>query len=64
MKQSDTEIFGADQVNWAGICSIPLAYFLAHHVLVNYMPIEIFTALAVAFVVYPLLRIYVFKPGR
>ncbi len=58
----DTEQYGADNVNWAGICSIPLAFVLAHYVLDEYIPIEIFTALGVAFIAYPLLRLYVFKP--
>ena len=58
----DTSRYGADSINWAGICSIPAAYVLAHHVLDEYMPIEIFTALGVAFVIYPLLRLFVFKP--
>ncbi len=60
--QQDTDEFGADNINWAGICSIPLAYLLAHHVLEEFVPVEIFTALTVAFVIYPLLRLYVFKP--
>ena len=60
--QQDTDEFGADNINWAGISSIPLAYLLAHHVLAEVIPVEIFTALAVAFVIYPLLRLFVFKP--
>jgi cytosine permease len=59
----DTEVYGADMLNWAGITSIPLAFVLAHYVLDDYIPIEILTALGVAFIVYPLLRLYVFKPN-
>lgn len=58
----DTGRYGADNINWAGICSIPLAFVLAHYVLNLYIPVEIFTALGVAFFVYPLLRLYVFTP--
>ncbi len=59
----NTEQYGMDNVNWAGICSIPVAFLLAHYVLADYIPIEILTALAVAFIVYPLLRLFVFKPN-
>ncbi len=59
---ADTEKYGMDNVNWAGITSIPIAFVLAHYVLADYIPIEILTALAVAFIVYPLLRLYIFKP--
>lgn len=57
----DTLQFGADPVNWAGITSILLGFLLAHYVFVAIIPIEIFTALAVSFLVYPVLRIYVLK---
>jgi cytosine permease len=63
LKQEDTDVYGAENVNWAGICSIPLAFVLSHYVLNSIITIEIFTALAVAFVGYPLLRMYVFKPA-
>ncbi len=61
--QQDTAEYGADSVNWAGICSIPLAFILAHYVLDSVISVEILTALGVAFMVYPLLRIFLFKPG-
>ena len=57
----DTLQFGADPVNWAGLVSILLGFLLAHYVFVAIIPIEIFTALAVSFLVYPVLRIYVLK---
>lgn len=62
--QEDTNAHGADDINWAGITSIPLAFVLSHHVLADLVPVEILTALGVAFVIYPLLRIYVLKPGN
>jgi cytosine permease len=61
--QENTEKYGADTVNWAGISSIPLAFILSHYVLNTIITIEIFTALAVSFIVYPLLRIVIFKPA-
>jgi cytosine permease len=57
----DTLQFGADPVNWAGLVSILLGFLLAHYVFVAIIPIEIFTALAVSFLVYPVLRIYILK---
>ncbi len=60
--QEDTDKYAAENVNWAGICSIPLAFVLSHYVLNSIITIEIITALCVAFIVYPLLRIYVFRP--
>lgn len=60
--QKDTVRYGADIVNWAGITSIVLGLVLAHYVLTSIIPVEIFTALAVSFLIYPVLRIYVLKP--
>jgi len=60
--QEDTEEYGAGSVNRAGICSIPLAFILAQYLLYSLITIEIFTALGVVFVVYPVLRQYIFKP--
>lgn len=48
--------------NRAGLLSLAIAYLLAHHVLVGAMPIEVLTALAVSFAVYPPLRLRVFAP--
>jgi purine-cytosine permease-like protein len=62
LRQEDTDVYGAESVNWAGICSIPIAFVLSHYVLNSIITIEIFTALAVAFIGYPLLRIFIFKP--
>ncbi len=62
--QNDTERYGAETANWAGIISIPVAFVLAHYVLNTIIQIEILTALAVAFIVYPLLRLSLFKPMK
>lgn len=58
----DTDRFGADYVNWAGVTSIVIGFVLAHYVLNDLIPIEFLTSLAVSFLVYPILRIYVLKP--
>jgi cytosine permease len=54
--------YGMDNVNWAGVLSIFLAYGLAHFVLNSIIPVEFMTSLAVSFLVYPVLRIVVFRP--
>lgn len=59
----DIERYGAEIVNWAGVVSLLLGFVLAHYVLTAFVPIEIFTALGVSFFVYPMLRMYVFKPS-
>ena len=59
----DTIKFGAEPVNRAGVISIVLAFLLSHYVLVAIIPIEIFTALAVSFIIYPVLRLSVLKPS-
>ena len=59
----DTIKFGAEPVNRAGVISIVLAFLLSHYVLAAIIPIEIFTALAVSFIIYPVLRLSVLKPS-
>ncbi|WP_211207983.1 purine-cytosine permease family protein, partial [Effusibacillus pohliae] len=61
--RQDTRQFGADEINWAGVVSTIVGVILAHYVLNNLIPIEFFTSLIVSGVVYPLLRLYVFKPN-
>ena len=58
----NTDEYGADDVNWAGVTSITLAFVLAHFVLNDIIRIEIFTAMGVSLFVYPALRMYVLKP--
>jgi cytosine permease len=61
--QEDTDKYANENINWAGILSIPLAFVLSHYVFNSIITIEVVTALVVAFVGYPLLRLYVFKPN-
>jgi cytosine permease len=49
-------------INWAGVITTIAATVLAHNVLVSIIPIQIITALAAGFVLYPLLRLTVFRP--
>jgi cytosine permease len=53
-----------EMVNWAGVITTIAATVLAHYVLVKIIPIQFFTALGVGFVLYPLLRLTVFRPSR
>lgn len=58
----DISVYGTEAFNWAGIFSIIIGFVLAHYVLNQWIPIEFFTSLVFSFGVYPLLRLYVFKP--
>jgi cytosine permease len=49
-------------VNWAGVITTIAATVLAHKVLITVVPIQVFTSLAAGFVLYPLLRLTVFRP--
>ncbi|MFQ5982759.1 MAG: cytosine permease [Woeseiaceae bacterium] len=51
-------------VNWAGIVAILSAVLLAHWILKPYQPIEVLTSLACVAVIYPPLRLTVFRPVR
>lgn len=62
LDQNRIDRYGMDNVNWAGVLSIFLAYGLAHFVLNSIIPVEFMTSLAVSFLVYPVLRIVVFRP--
>lgn len=63
LKQQDTNIFGFEGVNWAGVSTTLLAVILAHYVLDKLIPIQFFTSIIVSLVFYPLLRIYLLKPN-
>jgi len=60
--QHDLEKFGAEPWNWAGIISIGLSFSLAHYVLNDLIPVEILTAIITGVILYPALRLFVFKP--
>jgi len=49
-------------INWAGVITTIASTVLAHYVLVKIIPIQFFTALAAGFVLYPILRLTVFRP--
>ncbi len=49
-------------VNWAGIIAILSAVLCAHWILKPYQPIEVITSLACVAIVYPALRLMVFRP--
>jgi len=49
-------------VNWAGVIAIVAAVFGAHWLLRPYQPIEVLTSLACVGVIYPALRLTVFRP--
>ena len=51
-----------DAVNWAGVIAILFAVFCAHWLLGPYQPIEVFTSVACVAIVYPALRLTVFRP--
>jgi len=53
-----------EMINWAGIVTIPTAFILAHIVLSSIIRVEILTGLAVAFILYPVLRLSVLRPMR
>ncbi len=54
----------AEDVNWAGVISIVSAVILAHWVLKHWMPVEVVTSIASVSVIYPLLRLGVFRPDQ
>ena len=51
-----------DAVNWAGVIAILFAVFCAHWLLGPYQPIEVFTSVVCVAIVYPALRLTVFRP--
>ena len=51
----------AELWNWAGVLTVGLSFVLAHFALVDLIKIEVLTALATVLVVYPLLRLFVFR---
>jgi cytosine permease len=54
---------GPGTVNWAGVASIVLAVLVAHLVLQPWLPVEALGALGCVAVLYPLLRLTVFRPA-
>lgn len=60
----DTKTYGAETVNWAGIVTVITGSIAAHYILNRWIPIEFFTSLFFALVLYPLLRLYILKPRQ
>ena len=50
-------------VNWAGVTTIIVAVICAHWVFKPYLPLEVMTSLACVAIIYPLLRLTVFRPA-
>ncbi len=59
LRFSATEL---ESVNWAGVIAMLFAVFCAHWLLGPYQPIEVFTSIACVAVVYPTLRLTLFRP--
>lgn len=57
---SDTD--GQSEVNWAGITAILSAVVLAHWVLRSVQPVEVLSSLLCVAIIYPALRLTVFRP--
>ena len=55
------EVIDGEPWNWAGVTSIVLSFWLAHFVLADTIQIEVLTAIATALLMYPVLRLFVFK---
>lgn len=53
-----------ESINWAGVITTVVAAVLSHYILKHQSPIEFFTALVVCIVLYPLLRLSIFRPAR
>ena len=47
--------------NWAGVLTVGLSFGLAHFALAGIIKIQVLTAIATVVIVYPLLRLFVFK---
>ncbi|MDR2851890.1 MAG: cytosine permease [Burkholderiaceae bacterium] len=62
--QRDVHAIGdAETVNWAGVITVIAAVLLSHYVLNRYVPIEFFSTLILAVILYPVLRLSIFKPA-
>lgn len=59
LKNASTE---PAMVNWAGVIAILAAVFCSHWLLKPYQPIEVLTSIACVGVIYPALRLSLFRP--
>lgn len=53
----------AERVNWAGVITAIVAVLLSHYVLNRFVPVEFFSTFVTCLIVYPILRLTVFKPA-
>jgi cytosine permease len=53
----------AEPVNWAGVVSSVGAVLMAHLLLNHWVPMEFFSTLLICLVLYPALRLTVFRPS-
>ena len=51
-----------ESFNWAGAISLVCAVVIGHWLLRPYQPIEVFTSIATVIVLYPALRLFIFRP--
>jgi len=53
-----------EDVNWAGVITLVIAVIVSHYVLAALIPVEAITTIVICVVVYPALRLTVFRPVR
>jgi len=51
-----------ETVNWAGVVTVIVSVTTSHYLLSSFVPIEFFSTLAISFLLYPALRLTVWKP--
>lgn len=54
----------AERVNWAGVLTAVGSVLVGHYVLNRFVPVEFFSTLVFCLIVYPILRLTVFKPSN
>ena len=62
--ETDINAHVPDNVNWSGVISVVAATILAHYVLPGILPIEFLTSVLAVLILYPLLRLFIMKPGK
>lgn len=62
-KLGRSEALSTESVNWAGVITTVVATILAHFVLNKIVTIQFFTSLGVSVLLYPLLRLALFRPS-
>ena len=62
-KRRDLSVHGVDRVNLSGVSTLIVAFLLSYFVLDGVVPVKALSAILISAVCYPLLRIYLLKPG-